>query len=222
MQHQPQVGNDDEGPVPRREGRPLRRVPHLRRRGGDRGRRHRRAERRRLHRQHASRPRPSDRQGRRSRTRCPPRSSSRQTGYNKGYGGSMHITDMSKGIMGMNGIVGASYYMAAGAAMRAHGARAPSRWRWRSSATARRRRRTTSARSAAAPTSKVPVHLRQREQPPVHGRPDGVHGADQVHLRVHQGPRHPASPRRRQRRVGGATRRRRKRWSGRAPARARA
>ena len=41
------------------------------------------------------------------------------TGYNKGYGGSMHITDMSKGIMGMNGIVGASYYMAAGAAIRA-------------------------------------------------------------------------------------------------------
>ena len=35
----------------------------------------------------------------------------------------MHITDMSKGIMGMNGIVGASYYMAAGAALRAHGAR---------------------------------------------------------------------------------------------------
>jgi pyruvate dehydrogenase E1 component alpha subunit len=31
----------------------------------------------------------------------------------------MHITDMSKGIMGMNGIVGASYYMAAGAAIRA-------------------------------------------------------------------------------------------------------
>ncbi|MGE3508644.1 MAG: thiamine pyrophosphate-dependent dehydrogenase E1 component subunit alpha [Vicinamibacterales bacterium] len=43
----------------------------------------------------------------------------KETGYNKGYGGSMHITDMSKGIMGMNGIVGASYYMAAGAAMRA-------------------------------------------------------------------------------------------------------
>ena len=41
------------------------------------------------------------------------------SGYNKGYGGSMHITDMSKGIMGMNGIVGASYYMAAGAAIRA-------------------------------------------------------------------------------------------------------
>lgn len=42
----------------------------------------------------------------------------RETGYNKGYGGSMHITDMSRGIMGMNGIVGASYYMAAGAALR--------------------------------------------------------------------------------------------------------
>ncbi|MGE3844957.1 MAG: thiamine pyrophosphate-dependent enzyme, partial [Vicinamibacterales bacterium] len=42
----------------------------------------------------------------------------KETGYNKGYGGSMHITDMSKGIMGMNGIVGASYYMAAGAALR--------------------------------------------------------------------------------------------------------
>ncbi|HYM09081.1 MAG TPA: thiamine pyrophosphate-dependent dehydrogenase E1 component subunit alpha [Bryobacterales bacterium] len=43
----------------------------------------------------------------------------KETGYNKGYGGSMHITDMSKGIMGMNGIVGASYYLAAGAARRA-------------------------------------------------------------------------------------------------------
>ena len=43
----------------------------------------------------------------------------RETGYNQGYGGSMHITDMSRGIMGMNGIVGASYYMAAGAALHA-------------------------------------------------------------------------------------------------------
>jgi len=42
----------------------------------------------------------------------------KETGYNKGYGGSMHITDMSKGIMGMNGIVGASFYLAAGAAIR--------------------------------------------------------------------------------------------------------
>ena len=77
-ERQPQVGNGDEGPVPRREGRPLRRVPHLRRRGSDRGRRHRRAERRRLHRQHPPRPRPSDRQGRRSEQDVAPRSSSRR------------------------------------------------------------------------------------------------------------------------------------------------
>lgn len=43
----------------------------------------------------------------------------RESGYNKGYGGSMHITDMAKGIMGANGIVGASFYLAAGAAYRA-------------------------------------------------------------------------------------------------------
>ena len=40
----------------------------------------------------------------------------RETGYNHGYGGSMHITDMSKGILGMNGIVGVSHLLAAGAA----------------------------------------------------------------------------------------------------------
>jgi pyruvate dehydrogenase E1 component alpha subunit len=38
------------------------------------------------------------------------------TGYNKAYGGSMHITDVSKGILGMNGIVGASWFIGAGAA----------------------------------------------------------------------------------------------------------
>jgi pyruvate dehydrogenase E1 component alpha subunit len=38
------------------------------------------------------------------------------TGSCKGYGGSMHITDMSLGILGMNGIVGSSHLMAAGAA----------------------------------------------------------------------------------------------------------
>ena len=43
----------------------------------------------------------------------------RETGYNKGYGGSMHIVDMSKCIMGANGIVGSSPYLAAGAALRA-------------------------------------------------------------------------------------------------------
>lgn len=40
----------------------------------------------------------------------------RQDGYNKAYGGSMHITDLSLGILGMNGIVGASFYIATGAA----------------------------------------------------------------------------------------------------------
>jgi len=39
------------------------------------------------------------------------------TGYNKGFGGSMHLTDMSKGILGMNGIVGAGWYITAGAAL---------------------------------------------------------------------------------------------------------
>jgi len=38
------------------------------------------------------------------------------TGYCKGYGGSLHITDMSLGILGMNGIVGASHLIGAGAA----------------------------------------------------------------------------------------------------------
>ena len=38
------------------------------------------------------------------------------TGYCKGYGGSLHITDLSLGILGMNGIVGASHLFAAGAA----------------------------------------------------------------------------------------------------------
>jgi pyruvate dehydrogenase E1 component alpha subunit len=40
----------------------------------------------------------------------------RETGYNKGFGGSMHITDVSKGILGMNGIIGPQYLFAAGAA----------------------------------------------------------------------------------------------------------
>jgi pyruvate dehydrogenase E1 component alpha subunit len=38
------------------------------------------------------------------------------TGYCKGYGGSLHITDMNLGILGMNGIVGSSHLMGAGAA----------------------------------------------------------------------------------------------------------
>jgi acetoin:2,6-dichlorophenolindophenol oxidoreductase subunit alpha len=38
------------------------------------------------------------------------------TGYCGGYGGSLHITDVSLGILGMNGIVGASHLFGAGAA----------------------------------------------------------------------------------------------------------
>jgi pyruvate dehydrogenase E1 component alpha subunit len=40
----------------------------------------------------------------------------RKTGYCKGKGGSMHIMDISKGILGANGIVGAGIPMATGAA----------------------------------------------------------------------------------------------------------
>lgn len=40
----------------------------------------------------------------------------RKDGANKGFGGSMHIAEVSKGILGMNGIVGSGWYIAAGAA----------------------------------------------------------------------------------------------------------
>jgi len=40
----------------------------------------------------------------------------RSTGYNRGKGGSMHIADLSLGILGANGIVGAGTPIAAGAA----------------------------------------------------------------------------------------------------------
>jgi TPP-dependent pyruvate/acetoin dehydrogenase alpha subunit len=40
----------------------------------------------------------------------------KQEGSNKGYGLSMHIVDMSLGIMGSNGIVGGGWWLAAGAA----------------------------------------------------------------------------------------------------------
>ena len=40
----------------------------------------------------------------------------RETGYNRGRGGSMHIADLSLGIYGANGIVGAGAPMACGAA----------------------------------------------------------------------------------------------------------
>ena len=39
----------------------------------------------------------------------------RYTGYCKGKGGSMHVTDGSRGVLGANGIVGAGYLLAMGA-----------------------------------------------------------------------------------------------------------
>ena len=124
------------------------------------------------------------------------------TGYNKGYGGSMHITDMSKGIMGMNGIVGASYYMAAGAAIRAP-VRTPSRWRvaFFGDGASASPYYFSAVRSCA--NLKMPCIFVNENNSPVHARADGDHGADQVHHRVHQGSRHPAPPRRRQRCLGG-------------------
>jgi len=43
----------------------------------------------------------------------------KETGYNKGKGGSMHIADVSIGILGANGIVGAGIPIAGGAALSA-------------------------------------------------------------------------------------------------------
>jgi TPP-dependent pyruvate/acetoin dehydrogenase alpha subunit len=41
----------------------------------------------------------------------------RSTGYNKAFGGSMHITDLSLGILGTNGILSPQCYLGAGAAL---------------------------------------------------------------------------------------------------------
>lgn len=43
----------------------------------------------------------------------------KETGYNKGKGGSMHIADPNLGILGANGIVGGGFPLAAGAALSA-------------------------------------------------------------------------------------------------------
>ena len=43
----------------------------------------------------------------------------KSTGVNKGKGGSMHIADMSKGMLGANGVVGSSVPLAVGAALAA-------------------------------------------------------------------------------------------------------
>ena len=47
----------------------------------------------------------------------------REDGYCRGKGGSLHITDLSTGMLGANGIVGAGYAIAAGAALNAKVAR---------------------------------------------------------------------------------------------------
>ena len=47
----------------------------------------------------------------------------RVDGYCRGKGGSLHITDLSSGMLGANGIVGAGYAIAAGAALNAKVAR---------------------------------------------------------------------------------------------------
>ena len=124
-------------------------------------------------------------------------------GYNQGYGGSMHITDMSKGIMGMNGIVGASFYMAAGAALRGmvrgtqqvgvaffgDGAAASPYY-------------FSAIRSCA--NHKRAGDLRRREQFPLHGHFGGLHLSDQVPLGVHERARYSASSGGRQRPGGRA------------------
>ena len=42
----------------------------------------------------------------------------KETGLGKGKGGSMHIADLDKGILGANGMVGGGFGLATGAAMR--------------------------------------------------------------------------------------------------------
>ena len=73
------------------------------------------------------------------------------TGYCKGYGGSLHITDVSLGILCMNGIVGASHLFAAGAA---YGIRVKGTTRSPSASEAMARSRATS--SPAQPTPPLP------------------------------------------------------------------
>ena len=133
----------------------------------------------------------------------------------------MHITDMSKGIMGMNGIVGASYYMAAGAAMRAlvRGTKQVAVAFFGDGA-AGSPYYFSAVRSCA--NLKIRCIFVNENNFQYMGVPMATTVADQVHLRVHQGSRHPAPRRRWERRVGGVRRDAARRSSGRGPARARA
>ena len=60
----------------------------------------------------------------------------RATGTNKGKGGSMHIGDMAKGMLGANGVVGSSVPLAVGRRDGRQAARLGPRWPSHSSATA--------------------------------------------------------------------------------------
>ena len=121
----------------------------------------------------------------------------KESGYNKGYGGSMHITDMSKGIMGMNGIVGASFYMAAGAALRGmiRGTKqvAVAFFGDGAAASPYYFSAVRSCKNLDIPVIFVNENNFQYMAIPV---ADTV--ADEVHIRLHEGPRPSAPPRGRQ------------------------
>ena len=184
------------------QGRSLRRVPHLRRRGSDRRRRDRRAERRRLHRQHASRPRPSDRQGRRSQ---------QDVGRDLLQGdrlqqGLRRLDAHHRHVQGHHG------HERHRRRQLLHGRRrgdarawcaAPSRWRSRSSATAPSASPYYFSAVRSCANLKIPAIFVNENNFQYMHVPMALTVADQVHLRVHQGSRHPAPPRRRQRRHGG-------------------
>ena len=84
--------------------------------GSRRGRRLRAPRRCRLHREHAPRPRPLHREGLR-RQGHDARDLRSRDGLCKGKGGSMHIADVTKGMLGANAIVGGGPPLAVGAAI---------------------------------------------------------------------------------------------------------
>jgi len=77
----------------------------------------------------------------------------RKDGYNKGYGGSMHITDLSLGILGMNGIVALRSTLPRAQPTGPAWCARRSRWRWPSPATVRPTPSTTSAPCAMPSTT---------------------------------------------------------------------
>ena len=91
----------------------------------------------RLHRLHPPRPRPLHRQGRATSKRDDGRDLRQGDGICHGKGGSMHIADLSKGMLGANGIVGGGPPLVCGAALAAKITRRRAASRSRSSATAR-------------------------------------------------------------------------------------